>query len=146
MSELVQVDVEVPEDVDDGGVQGKTKPRVQQVAEDDDFVVSRSWYSFPARGSAGPNHAVLHQGVHVGLVDLTPAECVRLRDLPSDSIASPLRCHICDLSVKQKQKRRGTKEILRQGLRSSHASWMQVAAAVWGNPRAGLLFITHQRR
>jgi hypothetical protein len=75
---LVQVDVEIPENVDDGGVQRETKPRVQQIAEDDDFVVPRSRYSFPARGSAGPDHAVFHQRVHIGLVDLASAECVRL--------------------------------------------------------------------
>jgi hypothetical protein len=42
----VQVDDEIPKDVDDGGVQGKPKPRVQQVAEDDDLVVARPRYSF----------------------------------------------------------------------------------------------------
>jgi hypothetical protein len=35
----VQVDIEVLEDVDDGGVQREPKPRVQQVAKDDNFVV-----------------------------------------------------------------------------------------------------------
>jgi hypothetical protein len=50
----VQVDVEIPKDVDNGGVQGKPKPRVQQVAEDNDFVVARPRYSLPPRGSAGP--------------------------------------------------------------------------------------------
>jgi hypothetical protein len=77
----VQVDVEVPKDVDDGGVQGKPKTRVQQVAEDDDLVVARSRYSLPARGSAGPDHAVLHQSADVGTVDLAPTERVGLRDL-----------------------------------------------------------------
>jgi hypothetical protein len=48
--------------------------------------------------------------------------------------------------VEQKQKQRRPKEILRQCLRTSHASWMQVATAVWGSPRVGLLFIVHQRR
>jgi hypothetical protein len=46
---LVQVDIEIPKDVDGGGVQGKPKPRVQQVAEDDDLVVARPRYSFPPR-------------------------------------------------------------------------------------------------
>jgi hypothetical protein len=46
---------------------------------------------FPARGSAGPDHAVLHQGAHVGIVNLASAERVRLRDLLRDGIASPLR-------------------------------------------------------
>jgi hypothetical protein len=95
----VQVDVEIPEVVDDGGVQRETKPRIQQIAEDDDFVVPRPQNSFPARGSVGPDHAVLHQRVHVGLVDLAPAKCVRLRNLPRDSIASPLQCQECYLSA-----------------------------------------------
>jgi hypothetical protein len=86
----VQVDVEVPKDVDNGGVEGKPKPRVQQIAEDDDLVIMRLRYSFPARGSTGPDHAVLHQGAHVGIVNLASAERVRLWDLLRDGIASPL--------------------------------------------------------
>jgi hypothetical protein len=39
----------------------------------------------------------------------------------------------------------GAKEILRQCLRSFHASWMQIAAVVWGSPRISPLFIVHQR-
>jgi hypothetical protein len=92
----VQVDVEIPKDVDDGGVQGKPKPRV---TEDDDLVVARPWYSFPSRGSAGPDHAVLHKGAHVGVIDLASAECICLLDLLRDSIASPLRRHVCNLSA-----------------------------------------------
>jgi hypothetical protein len=38
----------------------------------------------------------------------------------------------------------GAEEILRQGLRSFHASWMQIAAVVWGSPRVSPLFIVHQ--
>jgi hypothetical protein len=87
---LVQVDVEVPKDVDDGGVEGKPKPRVQEIAEDDDLVVARPRYSLTARGLAGPYHAVLHEGAHVGIVNLASTERVRLRDLLRDGIASPL--------------------------------------------------------
>jgi hypothetical protein len=39
----------------------------------------------------------------------------------------------------------GAKEILQQCLQSSHASWMQIAAAVWGSPWVSPLFIVHQR-
>jgi hypothetical protein len=96
----VQVDVEVPKDVDDGGVEGKPKPRVQEITEDDDLVVMRPRYSLPARGSAGPNHAVLHEGAHVVIVNLASAERVRLRGLLRDGIASPLRGNVCNLSAK----------------------------------------------
>jgi hypothetical protein len=98
--ELVQVDVEVPKDVDNDGVEGKPKPRVQKIAEDDDLVIARPRYSLPSRGSAGPNHAVLHEGAHVGIVNLASAERVRLRDLLRDCIATPLRGHVCNLSAK----------------------------------------------
>jgi hypothetical protein len=98
--ELVQVDVEVPKDVDDGGVEEKLKPRVQQIAEDDDLVITWPRYSFPARGSAGPDHVVLHERAHVSAVNLASAEGVRLRDLLSDSIASSFWGHGCGLNAK----------------------------------------------
>jgi hypothetical protein len=50
----VQVDVEVPEDVDDCGMQWEPKPHIQQVAKDDNFVVPWPRHSLTARGSADP--------------------------------------------------------------------------------------------
>jgi hypothetical protein len=43
------------------------------------------------------------------------------------------------------QKRWGTKEILRQRLRSFHTSRMQITTVGWGSPRVSPLFIVHQR-
>jgi hypothetical protein len=98
--ELVQVDVEVPKDVDDSGVEGKPKPRVHQIAEDDDLVITWPRYNFPARGSVGPDHVVLHERAHVGAVNLASAEGVRLRDLLRDSITSSFWGHECGLNAK----------------------------------------------
>jgi hypothetical protein len=81
-------------------VKGESKPRVQEIAEDDDLIVARPWYGLPARGSSGPNHAVLHKRAHIGTVDLASAEGVRLRDLLCDSIAPSLWGHECDLKAK----------------------------------------------
>jgi hypothetical protein len=47
--------------------------------------------------------------------------------------------------MRSRTKAVGAKEILRQCLRSFHASWMQIAAAVCGSPRVSPLFIVHQR-
>jgi hypothetical protein len=88
--ELVQVYVEVPEDIDDGGVKGEPKPRKQEIPEDDDLIVARLRYGLPAWGSSGPNHAVLLKGAHVSSVDLASAEGVSLRDFLCNSVASSL--------------------------------------------------------
>jgi hypothetical protein len=81
-------DVEVPKDVDDDVVEGKPKPSVQEIAEDDDLVIVWPRYSLPARGSASPNHVVLNERAHVGTINLAPAEGVRLWDLLCDKIES----------------------------------------------------------
>jgi hypothetical protein len=86
----VQVYVEVPEDIDDGGVKGEPKPRKQEIPEDDDLIVARLRYGLPAWGSSGPNHAVLLKGAHVSSVDLASAEGVSLRDFLCNSVASSL--------------------------------------------------------
>jgi hypothetical protein len=57
--ELMQVYVEIPEDVDDGGMKGKPKPRKQEIAEDDNLIIAGLRYGLSARGSRGPDHAVL---------------------------------------------------------------------------------------
>jgi hypothetical protein len=90
----------IAKDLDDGRVEGKPKPRVQEIAEDDDLVITRPWYSLPARGSAGPNHMILREGAHVGTVNLASAEHVCLRDLLRDGIASSFWGHVCDLNAK----------------------------------------------
>jgi hypothetical protein len=57
--ELMQVHVEVPEDVDNGRMKGEPKPRKQEIAKDDNLIVTRLRHSLSARGSRGPDHAVL---------------------------------------------------------------------------------------
>jgi hypothetical protein len=47
--------------------------------------------------------------------------------------------------MRSRTKAVGAKEILRQCLRSFHASWMQITAVGWGSPRVSPLFIVHQR-
>jgi hypothetical protein len=96
----VQVYVEVPEDIDDGEVKGEPKPRKQKIPEDDKLIVARLRYSLPARGSCGPNHAVLLKGAHIGSIDLASAEGVRLRDFLCDSITPLLWGHGCVLNAK----------------------------------------------
>jgi hypothetical protein len=96
----VQVYVEIPEDIDGGGMKGEPKSCVQEIAEDDNFVVARLRYSLPARGSSGPDHAVLLKRAHIGFVDLAPAEGVRLWDFLCDSVAPSLRGHGCALNAK----------------------------------------------
>jgi hypothetical protein len=96
----VQVYVEVPEDIDDGGVKGGPKPRKQEIPEDDDLIVVRLRYGLPARGSGGPNHAVLLKGAHIGPVDLASTKGVRLRDFLWDGIAPSFWGHGCDLKAK----------------------------------------------
>jgi hypothetical protein len=85
--ELVQVNVEVPEDIDDGGVKGEPKPRKQEIPEDDDLVVARLRYGLPTRGSGGPNHVVLVKRAHIDPVDLVAAKGVCLRDFLCDGVA-----------------------------------------------------------
>jgi hypothetical protein len=46
--------------------------------------------------------------------------------------------------MRSRTKAVGTKEILRQCLRSFHVSWMQITAVGWGSPRTSPLFIVHQ--
>jgi hypothetical protein len=96
----MQVYVEVPEDIDDGGVKGEPKPRKQQIPEDDNLIVARLRYGLPARGSCGPNHVVLLKGAHIGSIDLASAEGERLRDFLCDSFAPSLWGHGCDLNAK----------------------------------------------
>jgi hypothetical protein len=55
----MQVYVEIPEDVDDGGMKGKSKPRKQEIAKDDNLIITGLRHSLSARGSCGPDHAVL---------------------------------------------------------------------------------------
>jgi hypothetical protein len=55
----MQVYVEVPEDVDDGWIKGEPKPGKQEITKDDNLVVTRLRHSLSARGSRGPDHAVL---------------------------------------------------------------------------------------
>jgi hypothetical protein len=56
---LTQVYFEISEDVDDGGMKGKPKPRKQEIAEDDNLIIVGLRYGLLARGSRGPDHAVL---------------------------------------------------------------------------------------
>jgi hypothetical protein len=81
-------------------VKEEPKPRVQEIAEDDDLIVVRPRYGLSARGSSGPNHAVLLKRTHIGPVDLASAEGVRLRDLLCDNIALSIWGHGCDLNAK----------------------------------------------
>jgi hypothetical protein len=55
----MQVYVEIPKDVDDGGMKGKLKPRKQEITEDDNLIIAGLRYGLSARGSRGPDHAVL---------------------------------------------------------------------------------------
>jgi hypothetical protein len=55
----MEVYAEVPEDVDDGWMKGEPKARKQEIAKDDNLVVTRLRHSLSARGSRGPDHAVL---------------------------------------------------------------------------------------
>jgi hypothetical protein len=55
----MQVYVEVPEDVDDGCMKGESKPRKQEIAKDDNLIVTGLRHSLSAGGSRGPDHAVL---------------------------------------------------------------------------------------
>jgi hypothetical protein len=96
---VVQVYVEVLEDIDDDGVKREPKPRKQEIQEDDDLIVARLRYGLPARGSSGPNHAVLLKGAHIGSVDLSSTEGVRLQDFLCDSVAPSLWGHGCDLNA-----------------------------------------------
>jgi hypothetical protein len=57
--ELTQVYFEISEDVDNGGMKGKPKPRKQEIAEDDNLIIVGLRYGLLARGSRGPDHAVL---------------------------------------------------------------------------------------
>jgi hypothetical protein len=54
----VQVYVEIPEDVDDGGMKGEPKPRKQEIAEDNNLIITGLRYGLSARGSRGLDHAV----------------------------------------------------------------------------------------
>jgi hypothetical protein len=98
--ELVQVNVEVPKDIDDGGMKGEPKPRKQEIPEDDDLIVARLRYGLPARGSGGPDHAVLLKRAHIGPVDLAAAKGVCLRDFLCDGAAPSFWGHGCDLRAK----------------------------------------------
>jgi hypothetical protein len=55
----MQVYVEILEDVDDGGMKGKPKSRKQEIAKDDNLIIAGLRHGLSARGSRGPDHAVL---------------------------------------------------------------------------------------
>jgi hypothetical protein len=57
--ELMQLYVEIPEDVNDGGMTGKPKSCKQEIAEDDNLIIVGLRHDLSARGSRGPDHAVL---------------------------------------------------------------------------------------
>jgi hypothetical protein len=88
----MQVYVEIPKDVDDGGM-GKPKPRKQEIAKDDNLIIAGFRYGLSARCSRGPDHAVLLKRIHISSVDLASAEGVRLRDFLCGSVMPSLRGH-----------------------------------------------------
>jgi hypothetical protein len=96
----VQVNVEVPEDIDDGGVKGEPKPCKQEIPEDDDLIVARLRHGLPARGSGGPNHVVLLKRAHISPIDLAAAKGVCLRDFLGNGVAPSFWGHGCDLKAK----------------------------------------------
>jgi hypothetical protein len=55
----MQVYVEIPEDVDDGGMKGKPKFRKQEITKDDNLIIAGFRYGLSARCSRGPDHVVL---------------------------------------------------------------------------------------
>jgi hypothetical protein len=92
-SELMQIYVEVPEDVDDGWVKGESKPSKQEIAKNDNFIIARLRHGLFAGGPHGPDHAILLKCVHVGSVNQASAEGVRLENHLCGSVAPPLQGH-----------------------------------------------------
>jgi hypothetical protein len=55
----MKIYVKIPEDVDDGWMKGEPKSRKQDIAKDDNLIIAGLRHNLSAKGSRGPDHAVL---------------------------------------------------------------------------------------
>jgi hypothetical protein len=93
----MKIYVEVTEDVDNSWVKGKPKPTEQEIAKDDNFIIAGFRYGFSTGRPRGTDHSVLLKSVHIGVVNQTSSEGIRLRILFSNSIAPSLWGHDYEL-------------------------------------------------
>jgi hypothetical protein len=109
--ELMQIDVEIPEDVDNNWMKREPKPGEQQIPKDDNFVLMGLRHGLPTGIPRCPDHAVLLKGGYVTPVYQAPSEGVRLQNLLRDSIAPSLRSH--DYELLRTKESRWAKGVLR---------------------------------
>jgi hypothetical protein len=89
----MQIDVEIPEDIDNSGMKGKPKPDKQQIPKDDNLILLRPQHNLFSESPQCPNHPVLLQGCHIPLIYQAPSEGVRLWYFLRDGVTPPLQSH-----------------------------------------------------